>query len=650
MLSRREFLHHTVAALPLAAVLGQQEEQAESAGRVIILGFDGTEPSIVDAMLAAGQLPNLARLRDTGCYQRLASSNPPQSPTAWSSFATCTLPGNHGIYDFLRRNPQTYAPGLGFGVTKPAELDPEGAVTKRAEFTNLRKGASFWSVANAAGKKCKLLTVPYAYPPEDLADSLVLAGLDTPDIRGTQSTYFAFSDQFAQAENVAGGVHLPLKFDGDVATVNVPGVRKPASKEFVEVPVKITVDRAAHTAAIEVQGKSVNLVSGQWSEWLEWTFDVTPKYSVKAVSRAYLMEAAEKVRIYMSCLQIHPRAPMIRISTPDAYSARLADRYGLYKTVGWAYDTKALQQDEQTDDMFLRDERQTVDFYERLVLDELAAGSFDLLIAGWTFTDRVAHMFWRFRDPKHPLYSADGAQQYGRAIEDTYARMDQIVGRAMEKLVPDDLFIVMSDHGFKSFRRAFSVNTWLVRNGYLAVKGQTDPAAAFTDEKFLQGFDWPNSRAYGLGLGSIYLNLAGREGQGTVTPEQAPALVAEIKQKLLEVVDPETDEKVFAAVYLKSETYKGAAQADAPDIQLGYADGYQTEKSSAAGAAPEYVISPNADKWSAEHAASDVATTPGIIFANKPLAPNPALLDLGVTALKKLGVSPPPTFEGKPLI
>jgi predicted AlkP superfamily phosphohydrolase/phosphomutase len=259
-------------------------------------------------------------------------------------------------------------------------------------------------------------------------------------------------------------------------------------------------------------------------------------------------------------------------------------------------------------------------------------------------------VFWRFRDPKHPLYNAEGAQKYGRAVEDTYARMDQIVGKVMEKLAPEDLLMVMSDHGFKSFRRAFSVNTWLIRNGYLAVKGQGDAAAAFTDEKFLKGFDWSKSRAYGLGLGSIYLNLAGREGQGTVTAEQAPALLAEIKQKLLELTDPETGEKVFTAVYLKSDTYKGASESDAPDIQLGYADGYQTEKASVAGAAPKDVLSANADKWSAEHAAADVATTPGILFSNKKLGVNPAIIDLGVTALKYLAVPPAPAFEGKPLI
>jgi predicted AlkP superfamily phosphohydrolase/phosphomutase len=633
---------------PAAAPVAPLPEPPKN--RVMILGFDGVEPTIVDGLLAAGQLPNLAKLRGQGGYQRLASSNPPQSPTAWSSFATCKNPGNHGIYDFLRRNPATYVPGLGFGVLKQPELAPDGALANPAAYTNYRKGDTFWAVANAKGMRCKLLVVPFAFPAEHLANSSMLCGLDVPDIRGTQSTYFSMSDQFKQVENMAGGVRLPLNFEGNTATVMVPGFRHPQTREFIAVPLKVTADRQARTVAIEMQGQTAKLAENTWTDWLEWTFQVSPQFSVRAISRLHLLEAGEKVRLYMTCLQMHPRAPLTPISAPEDYAAKLADRYGLFKTIGWSYDTKALQQDDMTDDMFLDDVRRTMAWHEMLMLDEMDLGSFDMLIAAWTATDRVAHMFWRFRDPKHPLYTEEGAKKYGRAVEDTYVKMDEIVGKAMAKLGPNDLLIVMSDHGFHSFRKAFSVNTWLIRNGYLAVKGQTDPATAFTDKKYLEDYDWSRTKAYGLGLGSIFLNLKGREGQGIVTPEEAPALLAEIKTKMLSVADPETGDKVFEDVYLKSDVYKGQSEMDAPDIQLGYQDGYQTDKPSAAGAAPEKLFARNDDKWSGEHAASDVIATPGILFANKPLSANPAIIDIGVTAMKYLGVQAPGDFEGKSLI
>ena len=616
-----------------------------------MLGFDGVEPTIVDAMMTAGELPNLAKLRDQGIYERLGSSNPPQSPTAWSSFATCKNPGNHGVYDFLRRNPETYVPGLGFGVTKQPELAPDGGLVTPAAFVNYRKGDTFWAVANSKGVRCKLLVVPFAFPAEQLTNSSMLCGLDTPDIRGTQSWYFSLSDQFKEQEDIAGGTRLPLKFDADnVATINVPGLRHPVDKRFIEVPLKITVDRQAHTATFELQGQTAKLAENSWSEWLEWTFEVSPKYSVRAISRLHVLEAGEHVRLYMTCLQMHPRAPFVRISTPETYAGQLADRYGLFKTVGWSYDTKALQQNDLTEDVFLEDVRKTMSWHQMLMLDELDLGNFELLVAAWTATDRVAHMFWRFRDPKHALYTEEGAKKYGRAIEETYAKMDEIVGKAMAKLTPSDLLIVLSDHGFHSFRKGFGVNTWLVRNGYLGIKGQEDPATAFSTSKYLEAYDWSKTKAYGLGLGSIYLNLKGREKMGTVAPEEAPALLAEIKDKLLAVTDPESGDKIFRAVYTKAEAFKGSCEADAPDLQVGYADGYQTDKSSAAGAAPQNLFVKNEEKWSGEHAASDVAATPGILFSNRKLAPTAAIIDIGPTSLKYLGVDPPADVEGKSLL
>ena len=633
-----------------AGVRNSAFDAAPSKGRVVILGFDGVEPTIVDAMLTAGELPNIAKLREQGCFQRLGSSNPPQSPTAWSSFATCLNPGNHGIYDFLRRDPARYAPGLGFGITKHPELAPDGSLSKAAEYQNYRKGDTFWGAASAQGARSKLLIVPFAYPAEPLQDGCQLCGLDVPDVRGTQSTFFAMSDQFDKQQNLGGGVRLPLQFTGDTATVMLPGPRHPTTREFIEAPINVTVDRAAHKAVIDLQGKTVELAEGAWSAWLEWTFKATDQFAIHAISRIHVLEVGESVRLYMTCLQIHPKKPYMQISTPPSYAGEVADRHGLYRTVGWAYDTKALEKSELTEDLFLEDAMNQMAWNEMLMMDELGRGNFEMLVAAWTATDRIAHMFWRYRDPKHPLYTPEGAKQWGRAVENSYVKMDEIIGKAMAALGEEDLLMVISDHGFHSFRTGFSLNTWLVRNGYLTLKGQTDPATAYTKKKYMSDFDWSKTRAYGLGLGSMFLNLEGRERDGVVSTEEAPALLKEIQSKLLAVVDPQTGEKVMGGVYLQSDVYTGRAEKDAPDIQLGFAEGYQMAKPSAAGAAPPDVLSPNTSKWSGDHAASDVAITPGILFSNKPLGKEPSILDIGVTALSHLKLSVPKEFEGKSLL
>ena len=103
------------------------------ARRVLVIGLDGLEPSIVEPMVAAGELPNLARIRERGGYSRLATTFPAQTPVAWSSFATGTNPGGHGIFDFLRRDPTTYLPDLGLNryEQKSAFVPPKAVNSPR---------------------------------------------------------------------------------------------------------------------------------------------------------------------------------------------------------------------------------------------------------------------------------------------------------------------------------------------------------------------------------------------------------------------------------------------------------------------------------------------------------------------------------------
>ncbi|MFP4502124.1 MAG: alkaline phosphatase family protein [Candidatus Hydrogenedentota bacterium] len=664
MITRREFVARLTSFFPVVqrmlpgvlsgALMARQARAADKksarAGRVVILGFDGVEPAIVDEMIAKKKLPNLAALGEQGCYKRLLSSNPPQSPTAWSSFATCKNPGGHGIYDFLRRDPKTYLPGLGFGRTHPAKLGPEGEVIEPPRYVGLREGETFWSVAARNGARAKLLWVPYAYPPEDKPGITMLCGLDAPDIRGTQSTFFAFSDRFKEEEQIAGGLRIPLQFHGAEAKVEVPGLRHPEHRNFVSAPLRITVDRDAARVTLHVPGQKLIMEKHTWSDWLEWTFEVSDHFRVRAISRCYLHEAADHVHFYMTCLQIHPEAPYLPISNPKRYAGRLAEEHGLFSTVGWVHDTKALQKDELTEDLFLEEAKAHMAWQGLVTLDELEAGDFDLLMAGWTATDRVAHMFWRFRDERHPLYNSTAPERFRNAIEMVYSQMDAIIGKVMERLEPDDTFMVLSDHGFKSFHTGFSLNSWLAQNGYLAVKGHTEGEPAATKKKYLQGIDWPRTKAYGLGLGSLFLNLQGRESKGVVAPDEAGALLDEIRDKLLQVTDPKTGEPVLDGVYRARDVYSGTQLEHAPDLLLGFHDGYQMTKAAAAGAVPQEVLTPNNDKWSGEHAAADVNHAHGILFCNRTLKDAPEIIDLGVTTLAHLGIAAPEDYNGKSLL
>jgi predicted AlkP superfamily phosphohydrolase/phosphomutase len=622
--------------------------------RVVILGFDGVEPSIVDAMLAQDRLPNLAALRARGSYHRLGTTIPPQSPAAWASFATCRHPGDHGIYDFIRRDVQTYVPLPGVGATFPHEFFLDGELKRGPRAVSYRQGDTFWRVADEQGARAKLLHIPFAFPPDDLTQGLMLCGAGVPEIGGLTTHFYALSDAYTEAElrtTVAGGVRVKLAFDGDHATVMIPGaLSAEQGAGRVAVPLGVTVDRIARTLSLEVQGTRLEVPERAWSDWVAWTLPITPEVSVRAISSFYVFEAGDQVRLYMSSLQYHPEEPYVPITEPSAYAGELYERYGLYKTLGWSHDTNALRRGGLDEDAFLEEARIHDAWLERLTLDEMDRDAYELLVAVWTSPDRVSHTFWRYRDPEHPLYTEEGAATYGHVVEETYERMDSIVGKVLARLAPEDLVLVLSDHGFHSFRKAFSVNTWLVRNGYLALKGQDDPASAHTADEndLLRSVDWGRTRAYALGLGAIYLNVQGREGQGIVDPAGAPALAEELREKLLQVVDPDTGAPVFTAVYGR-DAFGGRDARHAPDLQLGYAEGYQTSKASAKGAAPRDIFEPNLDKWSGEHASSDADATPGILFSSVPITASPSIVDLGVTVLRFLGLDVPPEFEGKDL-
>jgi predicted AlkP superfamily phosphohydrolase/phosphomutase len=633
----------------LCCVVSLQTFAAEK--RVIILGFDGVDPGIVSDMMTSGDLPNLTKLSEQGVFTPLGSSNPPQSPTAWSSFATSKHPGSHGIYDFLVRNPKTYVPGVGFGTVQKPVLNADGSFKTPPAFNNIRKGRTFWKVASNEGVRAKVLSVPFSFPADTLEEGCMISGLGVPDLRGTTSTFFLMSEGYTKSGGLSGGRKIPLDFSSGTATVEVEGIQIPNSRprKFVSVPISLQVDRNARRVVIDLPEKSLELDEGTWSPWVEWTFDISAKEQAHAISRFRILSAGDEVRLYMTCLQYDPRKQYIEMTSPPEYGQELFDRYGFFKTIGWIYDTHALRQGGLTEDLFLDDIQKTMSWRETLTLDEIDAGDFELLISAWTGTDRVGHMFWHHRDKEHPMFTEEGHSMYGEAVNDTYRNMDRTVGEVMERLEEDDLLMIVSDHGFHSFRKGFNVNTWLIRNGYLAVLGQKDSRSAFNNKTFLRGYDWKNSKAYSIGLGSIFLNLKGREGQGTVSEKQSKKLIVEIRGKLLKVTDPDNGANIFTEIYTR-DFYQGKATAGAPDLQLGYAEGYQATKPTAAGAAPKELFAFNTDKWSGDHAASDMATTPGIFFSNIPISKqDPHLVDIGATALTYLGKTVPSDFEGKNL-
>jgi predicted AlkP superfamily phosphohydrolase/phosphomutase len=204
--------------------------------------------------------------------------------------------------------------------------------------------------------------------------------------------------------------------------------------------------------------------------------------------------------------------------------------------------------------------------------------------------------------------------------------------------------MVLSDHGFNSFRRGIDLNRWLEENGYLKVED------ARRLEQHLAGVDWSQTRAFALGLTGIFINLKDRYSQGIVAAgAEADRLREEIARKLAELVDPQTGTKAIKRAYIAPKVYRGPYKDHAPDLIVGYERGYRVSWESAIGKATREIFHDNTKAWSGDHCV-DPSVVPGVLFCNRPIDDDrPRLLDIGPTVLQLFGVDVPDHMDGKPL-
>ncbi len=244
-------------------------------------------------------------------------------------------------------------------------------------------------------------------------------------------------------------------------------------------------------------------------------------------------------------------------------------------------------------------------------------------------------MLWHTRDPEHPIYDAERDAQYANVIEDLYVEFDGLVGYTLDNIGDDTTLIVLSDHGFGSFRRSFHMNAWLKEHGYLTVRDEN----MREDPGFFVNINLPLTRAYNVGLNALYLNVEGRESSGIVLPEQRTALIDEIAEKLLAEVDPATGQPAVTKVYKRDEVFEDRGEIEiGPDMIIGYAAGTRGSGHSAVGAVADEVLTDNVDEWPGDHE-WDHETVPGVLLSNKPLKRSaPRLQDLAAAILAEFGI------------
>lgn len=640
----------------LGAILGVsllRTHRAESPAKqkkLIILGIDGMDPQLLRQFMDEGRMPNFAALAARGGFLNLQTSIPPQSPVAWSNLITGMNPGGHGIFDFIHRDPTTLTPYFSTSQVNPSKhnlrIGSWVIPLSEGEVLLLRDGKAFWQYLDEQKIPLTVFRIPSNFPPVPTKGN-TFAGMGTPDLLGGYGTFsFHTDDPIFPAGPVSGGVIYPVQIAGSHIEAQLHGPVNTLRNGNPELTIPFTVDRepSEPVARFSVQDQQFILREHEWSPWIRITFKFIPGLeSITGICRFYLKEVRPQFELYVTPINIDPSNPALPISTPASYARELSRDVGYFYTQGIAEDTKALTSGLLNDEEYLAQAHIVFEEQRRLFDHELARFRKGLFFFYFSSLDQNGHMFWRATDQKFPAYDLELAAKHGKVLEDYYHEMDGILGEALRAADENTTVLVVSDHGFAPFRRSFNLNTWLLENGYLVLREGAPPQS----RDIFRDADWSRTRAYGLGLNGLYVNLRGREKNGIVNPgAESEGLQREIAERLLAARDPNNKQQVVTRVDRAAEAYSGPAVSQAPDLIVGYNRGYRVGWDSVLGGIPSKVMEDNTQPWSGDHCI-DSTKVPGVVLSSRRIqADAPALTDIAPTVLAEFGIARPPTMQG----
>jgi predicted AlkP superfamily phosphohydrolase/phosphomutase len=624
--------------------------------KMLVLGFDGMDPGIVNRLMGQGQLPNMKRLGDKGVFTMMRSSIPPQSPVAWGSFISGADPGVFGIFDFIHRNPDNYTPMFSQSELLPSRMmvniGQYQIPLKPGKVVLKREGRAFWDYMEDRGIPATVVKLPTNYPPS-ASHQRTLAGMGTPDILGGYGTYSLYTsdENESQSDLSAATIYYAYIDEKNIMEGQIEGPKNDLLREGenVVVPFKVYVDNRHKTARIDIQGKEILIAEKEYSDWVEIEFSLISNLaSITGMVKFYLMEMGERFRLYISPTHLSPRQPAVPISTPSGYSRELADHVGLFHTIGLPADTKALSNGTFSMENFITQSLSVFGESCRLFdyeLQRFSSQKEGLLFFYFSSLDQGQHMFWALNDKEHPFYHPEESRKFAYITDEMYRKFDRVLGKALKGIDPGIPLLVMSDHGFGPFRREVNINNWLVKEGYLKLSG-----GGGEETSILEYADWPASKAYALGLNGLYLNLKGREKEGAVGPEERRRLLEEIKAKLETLSDPKNGSKVISCAYISEDNFSKNFIGRAPDIILGFDRGYRISDESALGTLSREMVSDNMGWWSGDHCV-DPKKVPASFIANFKIQNQvPNIQDVAPTILKYFGIATPAQMTGKALI
>ncbi len=624
--------------------------------KVVVLGLDGLDPGLTTKFMREGRLPNFQKLAEHGVFRPLDTSTPSMSPVAWSTFATGVDASRHCIYDFLTRDPCTYAPLLSStdigNAKKVLNIGRYLVPLGKPKMKLLQKSQHFWKLLGEKNIFSIIQRVPITFPPTPFKNGLLLSGMCVPDLRGSQGTFSFFSTESEGGEaKFIGGEQTVLRRKGNVMRSRIVGPDNSMLKSGgrMTLPFTLTIAEDQQSARLEIDGeKALTLKLNEYSDWVELTFKAGLGVKVSGIAKFYLISTNPHVNLYMTPIHIDPENPAMPISHPKVYAIYLAKKQGKYATLGLAEDTWSLNNRVIDEKIFFEQAMSICEERETMFLDAVKQLKSGLVTTVFDTTDRVQHMFYRYLDPTHPANAGKDTEKWKDAIAQVYERADALLGKVWHLIDdPDTVFMVISDHGFTNFRRGVNINSWLRDNGYLYLKDEN----ARTSGEWFEGIDWTRTKAFALGLTGIFINRRGREKSGIVNEgAEYRELIKELAAKLEKMIDPATGKGCVRKITMSQQYFDGPYRFDAPDLLVGWEGGYRNSWECAVGQVTEEAITDNTKSWSGDHCV-DPDIVPGVFFCDRAInTETPRLIDIPATIMKLFGQKIPSYMQGQMLL
>lgn len=253
--------------------------------------------------------------------------------------------------------------------------------------------------------------------------------------------------------------------------------------------------------------------------------------------------------------------------------------------------------------------------------------------------DRIHHAFWKYMDKQHHLYTP--GNPYEDAILNYYRELDSLVGELISHVDKDTVILVVSDHGAKRMKGAFCINEWLIEQGYLVLKEKPTEPTSFDKLEV----DWSRTKAWGWGgyYARIFLNIAGREQQGIIPPEDYEKEREILLEKILKISGPQGE--TWQTRVIKPQEYFQELNGDYPDLMV-YFDELYWRSAGTLGHGTMYLEENDTGPDDAVH------DFEGIFILYDPQekagrSVKASILDIAPTVLDKLGLPIPADLKGK---